>query len=109
MDKQAARKAVSILLAENSLTMRELCECIDETSPQDHISVNNLSNKLAKGSLRYCDMVVIANVLGYDIRFVPRNIDEKLNLNSKVDLLVKIKEQQKNLDEMNEIVKSMFS
>lgn len=52
-------------LAEKGITLTELAKKL-ETQPQ------NLSNKLARGSLSYDEVQHIADILGYDIEWVKR-------------------------------------
>jgi len=40
-----------------------------------NVTVQNLSNKLTKGTIRYSEVVEIANIIGYDLVWTKRTDD----------------------------------
>ena len=60
------RNGIKSIIVREGMTMSEIVEKMAEQygwSP----SVPNLSGKLRRGSLRYCEAVELADALGYDL------------------------------------------
>ena len=60
------RRKVKAMIVEQGYTMEKLAEELNNKYSTKE-SKANLSNKLKRGSLRYIDMLKIADVLGYGI------------------------------------------
>ena len=60
------RRKVKAMIVEQGYTMEKLSEELNNKYSTKE-SKANLSNKLKRGSLRYIDMLKIADVLGYGI------------------------------------------
>ncbi len=58
----SAREEIKSILAKENMTMTELAEKIPT-------SVNNLSNKLRKKTIKFEEVCQIADILGYHIKF----------------------------------------
>ena len=67
----SAKKVIKKILIEENLTMTELVEKYNKKYNKDD-SIQNLSNKLSRGSLRYNEAEKIAAVLGYKIEWIKR-------------------------------------
>lgn len=63
------REQIKSLLAEKGMTMKTLAELLSAKTNKKY-SLANLSAKLQRGSLTYNEVVVIANILEYDIKFI---------------------------------------
>ena len=60
------RNEIKAQIIRAGFTMQEVCDCLhDDYGWSD--SVSNFSNKLARNSLRYREVIELADVLGYDI------------------------------------------
>ena len=68
----SVRKDIKSLLAKSDTTLKFVAEQIRIKTGRN-ISADNLSQKLRKGTLRYDDAVLIADILEYDLQFVKRN------------------------------------
>lgn len=64
-----AREQVKVLLAQEDMTLKDLAEALGKELGKKY-TADNLSQKLRSGSLRYNEMIVMAKILGYDIKFV---------------------------------------
>lgn len=62
------RNEVKKLAIDNSVTLTYLAECISERKGK-HYSVQNLSAKLKKGTVNLNELSMIAEILGYKIKF----------------------------------------
>ena len=62
---------VKKLLLDNYTTMTELASAMGKRLNKKY-SLNNLSNKLYKETITYKEMVLIGDILGYDLEFVKR-------------------------------------
>jgi len=66
-----AKEEIKVMLARKNLSLRKLVDLINEKySRQD--TVQNLSKKLTRDSIRYREVEEIADALGYKIEFLPK-------------------------------------
>ena len=63
---------VKKLLLDNYTTMTELASAMGKRLNKKY-TLNNLSNKLHKGTITYREMVLIGDILDYDLQFIKRN------------------------------------
>ena len=63
-----AKEEIKVMLARKNLSMRKLIEIINEHYNRKD-TVQNLSNKLNRDSIRYKEVEEIADLLGYKIEF----------------------------------------
>lgn len=63
------REQIKSLLAEKGITMKSLAELLSEKTNKKY-SLANLSAKLQRGTLSYNEVLIIANILGYEIKFM---------------------------------------
>jgi len=72
--KNNIKNEVKSMIVRSGLTMQQVVDMLsDEYGRSD--SVSNFSNKLARGSLRYPEVLELADVMGYDIVWVKRRDD----------------------------------
>lgn len=64
-----AREQIKSLLAAKNIKMKDLCVLLSEKLNKNY-SPTNLSNKLKRGTISYNEVLVIAEILGYEIQFV---------------------------------------
>ena len=64
-----AREQIKSLLAAKNIKMKELCVQLSEKLSKNY-SATNLSNKLKRGTIIYNEVLVIAEILGYEIKFI---------------------------------------
>lgn len=59
-------------LAMSGMTFTSL---IDEyNKANEHTTVSNINNKLARDSIKYLEVVKLADIMGYDIEWIKRDI-----------------------------------
>ena len=63
-----AREQVKVLLAQEFITLKDLAKALGKELGKKYTS-DNLSHKLRSGSLPYNEVVIIARILGYKIKF----------------------------------------
>ena len=63
-----AREQIKVLLAQEVITMKELANALGKELNKKY-TPDNLSQKLRKGTIPYNEMVIIAKILGYKIKF----------------------------------------
>ena len=63
-----AREQVKVLLAQEVITLKDLANALSKELGKKY-TPDNLSQKLRKGTIPYNEMVVIAKILGYKIKF----------------------------------------
>ena len=73
--KSNLRNEIKSYIVRSGCTMQEVVDLLaDEYGWSD--SVSNLSNKLQRESLRYTEAVQLAKVLGYEMYWGPRKIED---------------------------------
>lgn len=64
------REEVQRYLSTSGVTLTEVVELINKSLPTDEqTTVQNLSNKLSRGTLRYSEALAIAEVIGMEIQW----------------------------------------
>lgn len=58
---------VKAIIIESGKSLSEVAELLSKKYPDDPVSVQNLSNKIRRKSLRVTDLENIADVIGYEI------------------------------------------
>lgn len=69
--KLEAQEQIKILLVQRKMTLKKLAELLSEKIGKKCTS-NNLSHKLTRGTIPYNLMLVLAEILDYDIEFVSK-------------------------------------
>lgn len=62
------REQIKILLAHKNITIKKLCEMLT-TETGINYRADSFSHKLRRGTVTYNDVILIAKVLGYNIKF----------------------------------------
>ena len=62
------REQVKTLLAQEGIKMKDLAIKMEEISGRTY-SLQNLSHRLRRGTLTYNEMLLIADIFGYEISF----------------------------------------
>lgn len=65
------RNELKSYIVRSGLTMTEIIEMINIKYDRND-TVQNLSNKLARGTIRYSEAKEIADVIGYDIKWIEK-------------------------------------
>ena len=65
------KKQIKILLLQEDLMLKELANEMSEKLKKNY-SPSSLSHKISRNSITYSEMVCIAEILGYDIKFVKK-------------------------------------
>ncbi len=66
--KMLVREQVKSLLAQENIKMKELAAQMQEKLGKNY-SLENLSHKLARGTVSYNEVLLICEILGYKIKF----------------------------------------
>ncbi|PWL74258.1 phosphoribosylglycinamide formyltransferase [Candidatus Gastranaerophilales bacterium] len=59
------------VLLDVNISLTELADALGKRLNK-HYSLNNLSNKLRNETITHREMIIIADILGYDLKFVRR-------------------------------------
>ena len=68
------REDIKILLVKERITLTELANILKEKTGKDY-TVYGLSQKLQRSSMKYDEAQIIAETLGYKLKFEKVNID----------------------------------
>lgn len=65
------REDIKMLLAKKAITMTEIAKRL--STPDNNITVQSLSKKLSKKTIKFEEVREILDVMGYDIEYKERN------------------------------------
>ncbi len=68
------REQIKSLLAVKNMTMKELAQLLSQRLGKEY-SLPNLSGKLKRGTINYNEVLIIAEILGYKIKFIDMTDD----------------------------------
>lgn len=71
-DNNEVRKRVKCWLASEGITLTDLVNEYNQLHPKAPTTRQNLTNKLARQTLQYKELIELADVLGYDVELVKR-------------------------------------
>lgn len=57
----------------NGCTLKEVVEKMNANHPDTPTTAQNITNKLARETIKFSEVVEIAELLGYSVEFIPRN------------------------------------
>ena len=80
--KERIRRLVKDFLAEQNVSVYKLAKMLNETYGRSG-SVSNLLNKLARATFKTAELMDIADLFGYEIKFVPKTSIEGHETGSK--------------------------
>ena len=69
--KLQAQEQIKTLLAQRRMTLKKLAELFSEKTGKICTS-DNLSHKLRRGTISYNQILILADILDFDIDFKPR-------------------------------------
>lgn len=67
-----AKGLIKLILSNKSLTQKELVELLNEKTNKKYTQ-DGLSRKLSKGTITFNEIILIADVLGYEIDLKSKN------------------------------------
>ena len=67
------RQKIKSFLAMNGCTLKEVVEKMNANHPETPTTAQNITNKLARETIKFSEVVEIAELLGYSVEFIPRN------------------------------------
>ncbi len=65
------RKEIKKLLLEEDMMLKELASEMSQITDKNY-TPDSLSHKIGRNSITYSEMVTIADILGYEIKFVKK-------------------------------------
>lgn len=64
--KLKAKELIKVLLSEQKVQQKELAQMLTEKSDKEY-SASGLSHKIGRGTISYDEVLLIADILGYEI------------------------------------------
>lgn len=81
MDAKRIRNQVKGMIALQGWTLTSVVEKINEKRPEsEQTTIQNISNKLSRGTIKYYEILEIAEIIGIDILWTKSNHIENKNL-----------------------------
>lgn len=72
MTEKEIRNEVKGFIAKSGWTLTEIVKKMNESLPlEKQTTVQNVSNKLSRGSIKYAEVKEIAEIIGYKIEWIP--------------------------------------
>lgn len=72
MNENKVRKKIKAFIASNGTTLKEVVQLMNEKYPDNPITAQNITNKLARETIKFTEVMEIAEVLGYSLEFIPQ-------------------------------------
>lgn len=69
-EQKIIKNEVKSYIIKEGFTMKKIAGLLDEESK---VALQNLSNKLARGTIKYSEIKQIADILGYEIKWEKKN------------------------------------
>lgn len=68
------RNEIKSYIARSGWTMTDIVKEMNRTRPEEeHTTTQNITNKLARGTIKYSEVLEIARIIGYEIQWVPED------------------------------------
>ena len=65
-EQKTIKNEVKSYIVKEGFTMKKIARLLDEES---NVALQNLSNKLTRGTIKYSEIKEIADILGYEIKW----------------------------------------
>ena len=72
-DENITRAKIKAFLASNGTTLTDVVKVMNERHPDEPTTQQNLTNKLARETIKFSEVMEIADILEHDIVFKKRN------------------------------------
>ena len=69
-EQKTIKNEVKSYIVKEGFTMKKIAGLLDKKS---NVALQNLSNKLTRGTIKYSEIKEIADILGYDIKWEKKN------------------------------------
>ena len=69
-EQKTIKNEVKSYIIKEGFTMKKIAGLLDE---ECKVALQNLSNKLSRGTIKYSEIKRIADILGYDIKWEKKN------------------------------------
>jgi len=67
------RNEIKAYIARSGWTMTDIVKEMNKTRPEDQqTTTQNITNKLARGTIKYSEVLEIAKIIGYEIKWEPK-------------------------------------
>lgn len=74
MKDNIVKQKIKLLIAENGYSFRQIVNELNKNRPaNEQIAPSSFSNKLSRGSIRFVEVMEIADILGYTVEFIPKD------------------------------------
>ena len=68
------RNEIKSYIARSGWAMTDIVKEMNRTRPEEeHTTTQNITNKLARGTIKYSEVLEIARIIGYEIQWVPED------------------------------------
>lgn len=67
------RDRIKTMLKDSGLNLTKIAEELNQRYPDDKTSQQNISNKLSRGTIKFSEVIDIADICGYDVVFRKRS------------------------------------
>lgn len=72
MRKNEIRNEIKSYIARSGWTLTDIVKKMNESRPEEEwTTTQNITNKLARGTIKYAEVLEIAKIIGYEIKWLP--------------------------------------
>ena len=68
--ENTTRKMIKKLLSDCDITLKEVVTEMNKRHPEDPTTPQNITNKLARQTIKFKEVMEIADIVGYEVKFV---------------------------------------
>lgn len=77
--KNEVKNEIKSYLATSGWSLTDIVAKMNESLPEDKkTTVQNLSNKLSRGSIRYAETKELAEIVGYEIKWIKKDEQKRV-------------------------------
>lgn len=73
MDVLSIKDEIKSLIIKEGFTMTDIAEKLFKGKQSNKYKLQNFSNKLRRGNIKYAEVLKIAKILGYEIKWVKKD------------------------------------
>ena len=75
--ENTTREMIKKLLSDCNITLKEVVTEMNNRHPEDSTTPQNITNKLARQTIKFNEVMEIADIVGYEIKFVKTQVMDR--------------------------------
>ena len=67
------RNEIKSYISKSGWTLTDIVKVLNERHKENGTTTQNISNKLTRGTIKYAEVIEIADIIGYKIEWLPKS------------------------------------